>query len=117
MTIEKDVEDNLRQLKEMDSKLDSTINQEADTCTFLEDCEESIRNILTNKEANYLNKAEPLLAKKTECLRVLNHLKAEKSKIKQQKLDKIIELLQQLQKLKQHREKRLIYCKDKKLTA
>lgn len=36
MNIEKDVEDNLRQLKEMDSKLDHTVNQEADTCTLLE---------------------------------------------------------------------------------
>lgn len=75
MNIEKDVEDNLRQLKEMDSKLDHTVNQEADTCTILEEVEEGIRKILINKEANYLSRAEPLLARKTECLQSLEKLK------------------------------------------
>jgi hypothetical protein len=49
MSIERDVEDNLRQLKEMDNKLDSMVNQEAENCNMLEEVEISIRTILTNK--------------------------------------------------------------------
>lgn len=47
----------------------------------------------------------------------MDKLKEVKTRIKQQKLNKIIELLQQLERLKEHREKRLSYCRNKKLTG
>lgn len=37
MIIEKDVEENLRRLKEMDNEIDRIINQEADFCSSQEE--------------------------------------------------------------------------------
>jgi hypothetical protein len=117
MIIEKDVEENLRRLKDMDGEIDRIINQEAECCSSQEDIEASIRKILTTKEANYLSKAEPFLLRKNECAESLATLREQKLLIKEQKLALIKKLLEKLERLKDHREKRALYCRDKKLTG
>lgn len=107
----------MRRLKDMDSDIDRIINQEAELCNSYEDIEANIRTILTAKEPNYLSKAEPYLLRKNECTDALNSFREQKLLIKEQKLSLIKKLLEKLERLKDHREKRALYCRDKKLTG
>lgn len=114
-SIEREVEDRLRQLKEADQRIDSILNDEYAVCDEVERVDEAIRNALGNP--NPLARAEPLLHAKTQALEKLQQLKQQKERGKEGKLATIRELLQLLERLKTHREDRLAHCREKRLTG